>query len=243
MTFHTENLGTTGMAAALLKPLAQRLKGPGGLYNLGNAIGLAGGLAATFISIPDEQFGLSSLLAAAGDFAYGSPAALALTLATAVFFWSGEEYHRAWSRGFPPEAHRVRMGDLSSAVGAVLLALAFFALGNVVLALTAGVMHAAGKLGSAVADGNPGTGAGRRGLCGLPCREIVLLSRLPAVAMAITGLLAATPAGDGAAPHLLSGVLLVCSVVWAAADIMLLPATSALSPRRIFGSSASTPPM
>ncbi|WP_421696558.1 hypothetical protein [Aestuariivirga sp.] len=47
----------------------------------------------------------------------------------------------------------------------------------------------------------------------LPCREIALLIRLPAIAMTITGFLAATHAGDGAAPRLLSDVLLVCSVI------------------------------
>ncbi|WP_421695637.1 hypothetical protein [Aestuariivirga sp.] len=69
------------------------------------------------------------------------------------------------------------------------------------------------RAGSAVADGTSRTGAGRRVLISLPYREIVLLGRLPAMVLAITGLLAATHAGDGAAPHLLSDVLLVCSII------------------------------
>ena len=137
-------------AADLLRGLAQRLKGPGGLYNLGNAIGFTGGLVAALIAVPAHEFGLSTALAAAVHYVSGTPAAMALTLATIIFFWSGEQYHRAWSNGFPPDPARNRIGDLSSAVGAILLALAFFALGNVLLALTAGLLHAAGKGGSAL---------------------------------------------------------------------------------------------
>lgn len=223
---------STGFKAAdLLKGLRQRLKGPGGLYNLGNAIGFAGGLVAALITVPASEFGLSTALAAAGHYISGTPAALLLTIATVIFFWSGEQYHRAWSNGFPPDPAKNRTGDLSSALGAILLAGAFFALGNVLLALTAGLLHAAGKFGSAwlAHSRKP---AGERVLSATLCREVVIVSRLPAAAMATAGLLS----GDDSS-RLVSAVLLVCCLVWAAADVMLLPPESRLSPRRYLASS------
>jgi hypothetical protein len=208
---------TTATSSALyvLPGLALRLKGPGGLYNLGNAIGFIGGLTAALIAIPAGAFTLAAAAGAVMNFLTGSPAALALTLATAIFFWSGEDYHRAWLRGYPPNPALNRSGDLLSAAGAILLALAFLALGNVLLALTAGLLHAAGKAGSAF---RPGAG---------PWREVVVVSRLPAMAMAVHGLAAGDPAS-----LIVSGVLLACCLIWAAADLMLLPPESRLSPRR-----------
>lgn len=206
-------------AAQVLRGLGQRLKGPGGLYNLGNAIGFAGGLAAALIAVPASELDVSTALAAAGHYVSGTPAALLLTLATAVFFWSGEQYHQAWGKGFPPDPAKNRAGDFSSAAGAILLAAAFFALGNVLLALTAGLLHAAGKLGSAT--GGP---AQKHGAL---CREVVILSRVPAATMALAGLFSGDPAS-----RMVSGILLVCCLIWAAADMLLLPPESRLSPRR-----------
>lgn len=191
--------------------LGRRLRGPGGLYNLGNAIGLIGGVTAALIAIPHGAFSLASAAAAVLDFLTGSPAALALTLATVIFFWSGEDYHRAWLRGYPPNPALNRSGDLLSAVGAVLLALAFLALGNILLALTAGLLHALGKAGSAY---RPAAG---------PWREVVAVSRLPAAVMAVNGLFTGDPSAQ-----LVSGVLLACTLIWATADLLLLePAHSA----------------
>lgn len=218
---------TAGVKAAeILKALGQRLKGPGGLYNLGNAIGFAGGLAAALIAVPAVEFGFSTALAAAGHYVSGTPAALALTLATAIFFWSGEQYHRAWANGFPPDPAKNRTGDLSSAAGAILLACAFFALGNVLLALTAGVLHAAGKAGSALLASSRKP-AEQTMLSSNLCREVVILSRIPAAAMAIGGLMVGDPAS-----RIVSAVLLACCLIWAAADLMLLPPESRFSPRR-----------
>lgn len=232
---HRQYSGETGLGTAVqaaLAALGQRLRGPGGLYNLGNAIGFFGGLAAALVSIPGNDFGWSAALAAGADFIMGSPPATALTLATLIFFWSGEEYHRAWSNGLPPDEARIRTGDLSSAIGAALLAFAFLALGNVVLALTAGVMHATGKLGSAWGASRSLEQPGYSFRFATLCREVVLLSRVPAIAMAIKGLNADLPAGASASSHIVSGVLLACCIVWALADIQLLPPQSLLSPRR-----------
>lgn len=219
-------LKTDTGAQRLFAALTDRLRGPGGLYNLGNAIGFTGGLAAALIAVPASEFGLSTALAAAGHYVSGTPAAMALTLATAIFFWSGEQYHRAWVNGFPPDPAKNRIGDLSSAVGAVLLACAFFALGNVLLALTAGLLHAVGKAGSAFIASSRKP-ADQLVLSGTLCREVVILSRVPAAVMAFGGLFAADPAS-----RFVSAVLLACCLIWAAADIMLLPPESRLSPRR-----------
>ena len=59
---------TTPRAAELLGGLGRRLKGPGGLYNLGNAIGFAGGLAAALIAVPASELDVSTALAAAGHY-------------------------------------------------------------------------------------------------------------------------------------------------------------------------------
>lgn len=224
--------GAASVIQSAVSGLGQRLRGPGGLYNLGNAIGFFGGMAASLVNIPAEDFGMSAALAAGTDFVVGSPPATALTLATLIFFWSGEEYHRAFRNGVPPDEAKIRAGDLSSAVGAVLLAFAFLALGNLVLALTAGVMHATGKLGSAWAASRAIEQPGYSFRYSTLCREMVLLSRIPATAMAIKGLMADQAAGATASSHIVSGVLLACCLVWAIADIQLLPAQSLLSPRR-----------
>lgn len=217
---------------AAVGAVSERLRGPGGLYNLGNTIGFFGGLAASLVNIPPEDFGLSAALEAAADFAWGSPAATALTLATLIFFWSGEEYHRAMRKGLPPDEAKIRTGDLSSTFGAVLLTFAFIALGNDVLALTAGAMHATGKLGSAWGASRALEQPGYRFPYSTLCREMVLLSRIPAMIIAVKGLLAAQSEGADASSHILSGVLLVCCLLWAAADAQLLPPQSRLSPRR-----------
>lgn len=242
MTSLPHEIEPTRRSSGLFIRLTQRLRGPGGLYNLGNCIGFSGGLCAAILGVSDERRGFASALAAAADFLYGSPAAIALTLATAVFFWSGEVYHRAWARGFPPDPHQLRSGDFSSAAGAVLLALAFFALGNVVLALTAGVLHAAGKLGSALVDRTANQKPDRWLMNSTFAREVVLLSRLPAMAMGLMGLLSAAPPGVGLESQIVSGVLLLCCIVWAAADMLLLPASSILSPRRYFPGREHLPP-
>ena len=72
-------------------------------------------------------------------------------------------------------------------MGAILLALAFFALGNVLLALTAGLLHAAGKGGSALMAPLASRKA-KAMFSGTLCREVVILSRIPAAVMAYGGL-------------------------------------------------------
>ena len=152
----------------------------------------------------------------------GNPAATALTLATVVFFWSGEIYHRAWAGGAPPDPALNRRGDLSSGVGALLLFVALLGLGQVMLAATAGLLHALGKFGSAW---------GWRPLPGWPAtwpdffRIAVLASRVPAL-LATTRDLARVAADASsttpASAWLTPLTLLVCYLLWCKADLMLV---------------------
>lgn len=199
------------------KVLTGRLTGPGGLYNLGNALGLLSGLSLHVVATlgqgsPDLQQGL----AAVADYLVGSAGAVALTLAMLIFFWSGEHYHRAWDRGFPPDPALNRSGDLSSGLGALVLGLGLFLMGDPLLAATAGLLHALGKFGSAL----PHSVQRTLHLTPRACRLIVVASRIPAVILVMLSLDQATSAE--AAFGALS--LLGCYGLWLWADLILLRA-------------------
>jgi hypothetical protein len=93
-----------------------RLKGPGGYYNIGNAFGFGVGLAVA-VAAAEHGSDISTAVTVAKDYVAGSPAAVALTTATGVFFWGGEEYHRAWVNGFPPDARRGIVARWQSVAG------------------------------------------------------------------------------------------------------------------------------
>lgn len=203
---HTVNERPTFKSAII-----RRMKGPGGYYNIGNIIGLVSGLE---VQIMQSRSGI--LAGTLGYFA-GSNAALFLTIATVIFLVSGECYHRAWANGFPPEKHMTRWGDFLSGVGAVLLGVALFILQQPVLAATAGAMHALGKFGSAFSDGElPSAGNSARFF-----RNIVVLSRVPAIVAAAMALFHVSSVGGGIA-MVTPATLLVCYVIWAKADMLLL---------------------
>jgi hypothetical protein len=200
-----------------------RLAGPGGYYNIGNAIGLAMGIALQAASIAGRDgAGVYAVAAGAADNLAGNAAAVALTAATLVFFWSGEVYHRAWARGFPPDAALNRRGDLLSGVGSVALGLALLGFGEPLLAAFSGLLHALGKFGSAFAR------AGQR-LPGWPAgwpdafRTAVLVSRLPAMLAALVqlALVLSVPAAAEWPALLPPLTLLVCYLLWARADLLL----------------------
>lgn len=203
---------------ALRSALAARLSGPGGLYNSGNVLGFSMGVA---LQMHMASAGEKGLFTGAASYLAGNWSATALTAATAVFFWSGEVYHRAWSGGKPDPAG-LRRGDFLSGIGAVALGISLFMVGDIVLATTAGLLHAAGKFGSAF---NPG---GKKAmLLGLPLAELyrvsVLFSRFPAIAIA---LFAIAQAFAGSGPGLFASLgmpvtLLACYLLWSWADILL----------------------
>ena len=211
--------------AALVHQAAARLRGPGGYYNIGNAFGLGMGIALQMESIPAGHSGLEAAADAATSYLLGNPAATALTLGTAVFFWSGEMYHRAWANGAPPNPVLNRRGDLSSGLGALILFVALLSLGHVMLAVTAGLLHALGKFGSAW-KWRPLPGW--RATWPDCFRTLVLASRVPAIlassldlAHAVASANAATPASAWLTPM----ALLVCYAVWCKADLMLFHAS------------------
>lgn len=204
-----------------LKALFSRLAGPGGLYNAGNAIGLAGGVSlAVAASGGSDGPDVASGLTAAADYLAGGADAIAISAAMLVFFWGGEVYHRAWSKGAPPDASLNRRGDLLSGYGALLLGLGLFLMGQPLLAASSGLLHAFGKFASVW------HGSRKAGPEGWPdlFRSTVLVSRLPALLLVTTDLGNAILHEGGTSFALLSGpaLLLSCYLIWARADLMLL---------------------
>lgn len=198
----------------MARPLAgllHRANEPGALYNFGNVLGFSAGLISA-VWLRDTQGG--SAVDGVVRHLIGSHAALALTLATAtaIFFWGGIIYSRAWANGAPPDAELNRQGDLWSTSGAVCLAFGLFVLGNPLLALSAGVLHALGKLGSALGGGAKLDFGRWTPSVGDLCKDLVLVSRVPAILSAAVGF-----AGDW-----LSASVIVCCLVWARADWLLL---------------------
>lgn len=92
------------------------------------------------------------------------------------------------------------------------LAFGLFFLGNPLLAMSAGVLHALGKLGSAWGGEAKVSVAGRSLRIGDLCKDLVLVSRVPAILAAAVGF-----SGDW-----LSASFIVCCLVWARADWLLL---------------------
>lgn len=202
---------------AARRGLTQRLRGPGGLYNIGNALGLVSGLSLHVAASMGQQGpGLHQGMAAALHYLGGSTGAVAITLAMGIFFWSGEHYRRAWAFGFPPDPAQNRAGDISSGLGALMLGLGLFWVGEPLLAATTGLMHAVGKFGSALA---PQTQQAI-GLTSQNFRRIVVASRIPAVLLVLLTIAEATTADTvmGAV------ALLGCYALWLSADLILLRA-------------------
>lgn len=189
----------------------ERLTNPGGLYNAGNVIGFSTGLLAAVSSAALVGSGAGPLDAAA-DFLMGSPAALAMTVATAIFFWGGLVYSKAWANGAPPDQRLNRHGDIYSGAGAICLAAGLSLLGDPLLAASAGLLHALGKFGSALAGSETIAWRGKTLSVSSLCKDLVFLSRLPALAAALMGLSA----------DVLSLSFVACTVVWAVADWKLL---------------------
>jgi hypothetical protein len=204
-----------------LAEIRSRLSGPGGVYNLGNALGFGAGLFVAFLGAPESADSFSNVLSIGIRYVAGSPAAIALTIATAIFFWSGEVYHQAWSNGYPPNPKLTRLGDLLSGFGAIALGAGLYLLGNPVLAATSGGLHAAGKFGSAFDVRGELSFVGLKIDASTLCRIVVLISRVPAI-MAITADVLSSKAQADGAFAFLSLAMLTCYLIWSVADLMLL---------------------
>jgi hypothetical protein len=210
--------------ARVVSAIRARMKGPGGYYNSGNALGLIVGLAIQIATAPVGLHEGSGLTTALIDYFAGSNGTVALTLATLVFFWGGEAYHRAWASPDAPDPALNRLGDFLSGVGAIGLGIALLLLGHPLLAATSGLLHALGKFGSSFH--RPGR------LVPLwpaawpdPFRAAVLASRLPAVLATTAALGATLPqvwSGGSLAALAMQLTLLGCYLLWTKADLLLL---------------------
>ena len=147
----------------------------------------------------------------------GSPAAVALAIATAIFFWSGEAYHRAWSNGYPPDQKLTQLGDLFSGFGAIALGAGLYLLSNPFLAATSGLLHAAGKFGSAFGVRGELLFLGRKIDASALCRNIVLISRFPAI-IGTTADFFSAKAHDDRAFAFNAVAMLACYAIWATAQ-------------------------
>ncbi|WP_246686003.1 hypothetical protein [Mesorhizobium sp. B2-4-6] len=210
-------------SARLASALRARMRGPGGYYNSGNALGLVTGIAVQIATAPAGSHWGNAITARMIEFFAGTGSAVALTLTTLIFFCGGEAYHRAWARPDAPDVNLNRLGDFLSGIGAVGLGISLLLLGDPLLAATSGLLHAVGKFGSTLH--RPGTPV-------LvwpaswpdPFRGAVLASRLPAMLTTTLALGSALPdawAGGSFATPVMPLTLLGCYLLWAKADLLL----------------------
>ncbi|MDH6234783.1 hypothetical protein M2281_005404 [Mesorhizobium soli] len=197
------------------------MRDPGMLYNLGNSLGFIVGLGvalAANVSHDDE----ATLWDRGIAHVAGSPAAAALTAATVVFFWGGLVYTKAWSNGAPPNPSLNRQGDLLSGIGAILLGTGLIMMGNPWLAASAGVLHAAGKFGSALGGTAMWQGSFVQARLADLCKDLVLISRAPAVLAGVAALWRELALLESMQSLLLSLSFMCCCLIWAVADWLLL---------------------
>jgi hypothetical protein len=191
--------------------------GPGSLYNAGNLIGLVTGLAAALA----HGTGSSATQMAARYFV-GDGAAIALTVATIGFFISGTIYDRAWRSAGEKRVRLIRMADGLSGVGAIVLGTSIALFTSPALALASAALHATGKLGSAATAGRGGAFT-RRILNG--ARWMVLGSRAFGFSACVSGFTVAASSSSGP-DEIVSATLMVCYLLWASADALLLRSAS-----------------
>lgn len=218
-----------GLARPMLRFLAARCTGPGGYYNLGNALGLVSGIA--FQVLASRGGPESSVIAVIREYLAGSPGATALSVAMVMFFVSGELYHRAWTNGPDPDAAIVRRADLLSGAAALVLAVSLMLFGSLWLALASTVLLAGGKFGNAlVPRGSFPVRVEFLGFDGTTgCRHLdlfrvaALVSRVPAIAAIAVEIsrLLAIGTSDASLDLLQSAVLLACYLLWSRADLLL----------------------
>jgi hypothetical protein len=214
-------MNTTQHAVKHITAFGARLRDPGFLYNLGNVICLAAGVTATIIASSARDVGDRSLAAHIFSFFVGSPAATLISLATLSFFVGGMAYSKAWQHGLPPDPAQNRKGDIYSGIGAAFFGAGMMLIGNPLLALSGGLMHALGKFGSAAAGDRTLGFASRELQLRSLCKDLVLLSRFPAILSALTGAASALLSFD-IATLLLPISAVICCLFWMLADFHLL---------------------
>ncbi len=209
--------------SSLAAGIAGRARGPGGLYNLGNLIALVGGFSGYVVTSGAER-GLLALLV---EYLFGSVGTGCLTVAIVVFLISGEAYHRAWRHGAPPILRLNRLGDLLSAIAAVILTFALVSFGETTLAVAAGALLAFGKIGTALLP-ERSSEALTSGF-----RLMVVASRVPSLgALGISLFVYATAGGDSVAATM-ALVMFVSYLFWLAADCLLMWPPAAVVPTEV----------
>jgi hypothetical protein len=200
-------------------PRAWRVPGPGSLYNAGNILGLVVGSGAALAQ------GAGSSTQALAQYFVGDGAAIALTVATLGFFVSGRIYDRAWRSAGERRVQLMRAADGLSGVGAIVLGVSIALVASPALALASATLHATSKLGSAVTAGRRGVFI-RRILRGT--RWLVLGSRALGFSACVSGLTIALQTGgpNSGRDAIMSATLLVCYLLWASADMLLLRSAS-----------------
>jgi hypothetical protein len=224
--------GGSRVAASFPCPeaLRMRMQGPGGYYNIGNALGLTSGIG--FQLVAARGGADASVAHVVREYLVGSPGATALSVAMIMFFVSGEMYHRALATASGPRVAMMRRADLLSGIAALVLAVALVLFGSLWLALVSTVLLAGGKLGNAVAaSGCWPVRVEYLSLRGTTlCREVdlfrlaPLLSRVPAIGAILIEIARLLAIGAPGTALLLSQstVLLICYLLWARADLLLL---------------------
>lgn len=195
--------------------LRDSLADAGFIYNLGNFIGFFGGMVVFVSTVVPSDPRSSGIVGTILNYVFGDAAALLMTASTLVFFVGGRAYERGAASGRGPY-----WGDILSGVGAILLGAALMALGSPVLAATSGLLHAAGKFGSAVLTRSGS--ADRLAPWSDAFRITVLASRTPAFAVAALQLSAPTAGGPGPTGLALPAVMMACYLLWSFADILLI---------------------
>ena len=223
-----------------LRAVADRFSGPGGYYNAGNLLGLSVALAtqlsvgatSTASTVPERLYA----------FFAGSPSAVALTIATVIFLFSGETYHRAWAGRAVPSARLNCIADLLSAAGGTALTLSLIFSGELWLALASGVLVVGGKLGSAITRDDRSRVAFWPKSWSDPFRTAVLAGRVPgliSVALDFGRHVLDQPSGAGLWSAVPSATLVICYLLWIRADLLLVSSSARGSWRRTSASAVA----
>lgn len=206
------------VARGVMAEIVSRFRGPGGYYNVGNLIGLGTGLALQLSTAATSTLTGADVVVA---YFVGSPATVALTVATIIFLMSGEMYHRAWRENHSPDPDLTRLADMFSAAGGFALAISLLYLGQPMLAIFTGLLVVLGKLGSAVFGDHPES---------LPFwppdwpdlfRSMVLAGRIPAMAAAGLELWHQVALGTSDLSAVQPAVMVLCHLLWIRADMLL----------------------
>ncbi|MGB3625135.1 MAG: hypothetical protein WA989_04890 [Henriciella sp.] len=207
------SLGTPPFVRAIV----ERLNGPGGYYNLGNAIALSSGIAFQFVNTPETQ----DPLARVGSYLVGDIGATWLTVSMLFFFASGEMYYRAWAGRQVPDGRLNRRGDLLSGFGAIALTVALIHFGDIALAIVAGTLLAGGKFGTAILPPAVSPVTGRLDLKTW-LRVAVVASRVPSLAALSLELARIIHDREPVSNAIMPSIMLACFTLWLWADVLLV---------------------